>query len=86
MMRCTTHPTALFLCVAVISTAEGQEGQLLWELQTVQSCQARTAQLRNYPHGWEKVTLVTILATEGPSQARLPHLAEERRRGEGGSS
>lgn len=83
MMRCTTHPTALFLCVAVISTAEGQEGQLLWELQTVQSCQARTAQLRNYPHGWEKVTLVTILATEGPSkEARLGFPIWQRKGGE----
>lgn len=32
MIRCTTHPTTLFLWAAVIATAEGQEGQLLWEL------------------------------------------------------
>lgn len=93
MMGCTTHPTTWFLWAAVTATAEGQEGQLLWELhmappdcaelpsQAVQ-LRARTCGRRD-PHGWKKVTFVTILTTEGPSkEARLGFPIWQRKGGE----
>lgn len=93
MMGCTTHPTTWFLWAAVTATAEGQEGQLLWELYMVppdcaelpsQAVQlrARTCGRRD-PHGWKKVTFVTILTTEGPSkEARLGFPIWQRKGGE----